>query len=1212
MNRLLTIGRSLRKFLPKRPKRYWKYVSPGRRNVGLVILALLLVAFYAFWYITDDARIRRQARRYLREVTGSHVAIDHAEFRLFGDIELRGVRVTIPGENRKEPFFRARSVRLRHRPWSLFVSGQVEPTEIICIEPTVRIVHDQASDTYNFQKLFTQGSPDRGPREKYAGPLPIIRARGCKHKPVERIDGTDWEDEEIVWDLVMTPHAGKYDIRVTEKRSDSQKPTQGSMTLDVDTGDIRDFNMSGELKSLGRALRGRYAQWQKAYDFRGKIRVKASTIVAGMPEGLEVVMEGVTMKLPPAQGGYDLRDVRGTLAFMMDQDTQGENDSGHVRLKNVTGKLVEAGNAEFALSGDFYGYGEKSPFSVDVAIKGMQLPAGSMNADMAGWLKNIKESYRPVGKMDVNANVSRKVVGGRTYFKGEIFPKGLSLTYYLIPHRIDNVAGKILFNNDKIELKKLTAERDGGSIVVDGKLELVGGQPKSFALTAAAKGVWLSEELGHALRPYAGYAWDQLRPKGRIDAQVHVSGKDGVNNVDVRLTLISYGEARIGWTFDEKGKPYPLREVTGVVNVDNDYIWIDQDKPVRLRGNGKSRGSIYGTLKAPETKQADIKLYFRGSDFPMDDALAEAFGPKDKKAIKMLRLKGTADRLSARVFQDPGKDLGYQVDVNFENAQANYVDFPYQLTDVAGSLVIVPGRMETEGIIGRHGKTNIRMNGRMLFSDKGVWPDMKFTATGMELDKDAYDALASLPDLQRMWKDLELGGTADVALSLKKKMPVGDKAKEATAGGYLKDMDYRLDIQGRGMTVRYIGFPYRLENIIGSVRAVPGEVTLKDLKCAQGKMTTRMNGKIRWNGKKRSAEVAVLARGIPIDKKLFAAAPSDFAPVFDNVREGGTCDLDLTGRWKGTNTDENVMFSKDVSWNAAGNVWLKDAVIDIGIGPKRITGKLSGSLSQSAPVGAKKTGLAVDMGVELDRVEVAKRELTDVKGRLLKRHDSRLIEISDLTARAYKGRLFGREAFIRLTDPMKYSFRIFYENVDLGLLMNAGMPKDKKRNDISGLVSGDISYEAVAGKPETRQAVGTASIKKGKLYKMPVNLGMMHILNLELPGKAAFNKGAMTYRIQGKNLMFDELYLDGTSLSLLGKGVVDMDTEKVSMRFLAGPPGSVPRLKGLGADVVHAMMKEWLEIRVSGTLAKPKVQRVQLRSLRAILKALATPPTRNR
>ena len=67
MNRL--IHKTLA-WLPRRRRRMWRYVSPRRRGAGLLLLALLIVSAWGYWSLTNNDRVRSEARRYLRGLCG--------------------------------------------------------------------------------------------------------------------------------------------------------------------------------------------------------------------------------------------------------------------------------------------------------------------------------------------------------------------------------------------------------------------------------------------------------------------------------------------------------------------------------------------------------------------------------------------------------------------------------------------------------------------------------------------------------------------------------------------------------------------------------------------------------------------------------------------------------------------------------------------------------------------------------------------------------------------------------------------------------------------------------------------------------------------------------------------------------------------------------------------------------------------------------------
>ena len=144
----------------------------------MTVLALLMLLVYGYWYLTNDGRIRDLAQGYLAEFTGGKVNIKKAHFSLFGGVELARVSVDIPDDRSEGHFFAARTVILKHHPWALFLTGQLHPTEIICIEPTVKVEMDLQTNTFNFAKLLKLAQhPRAGGEQGGYWQLPPIHVR---------------------------------------------------------------------------------------------------------------------------------------------------------------------------------------------------------------------------------------------------------------------------------------------------------------------------------------------------------------------------------------------------------------------------------------------------------------------------------------------------------------------------------------------------------------------------------------------------------------------------------------------------------------------------------------------------------------------------------------------------------------------------------------------------------------------------------------------------------------------------------------------------------------------------------------------------------------------------------------------------------------------------------------------------------------------------
>ena len=228
----------------------------------------------------------------------------------------------------------------------------------------------------------------------------------------------------------------------------------------------------------------------------------------------------------------------------------------------------------------------------------------------------------------------------------------------------------------------------------------------------------------------------------------------------------------------------------------------------------------------------------------------------------------------------------------------------------------------------------------------------------------------------------------------------------------------------------------------------------------------------------------------------------------------------------------------------------------------------------------------------------------ELKGKMIKEPGGSVMRLSELSAKAHGGRVAGF-AEVRLADPLVYGMRLSVEGIKLEDLF-AGAVKAAPGAKVKGLLAGTLQLTAATGKKPTRQASGRLRISEAKLDRLPVMLGLMHVVYLSLPGESIFAEGTVTYHLTDDKLVFDEIYLRGAPLSIVGSGVMKMKTEELSMTFLAGAPREMPRIGSL-EELLTGIAREIVEVRVSGTVRKPKMQTRPLRSLDRILRDLLNP-----
>jgi len=387
-----------------------------------------------------------------------------------------------------------------------------------------------------------------------------------------------------------------------------------------------------------------------------------------------------------------------------------------------------------------------------------------------------------------------------------------------------------------------------------------------------------------------------------------------------------------------------------------------------------------------------------------------------------------------------------------------------------------------------------------------------------------------------------------------------------------------------------------------------------------GKMKAVVDGTVTVEDSGERADLTITAQNVPIDKNFLAAMPGELADFIGRFKPGGTCDVKkLSLRFAPPAPAPTTQPAKPAPttqpttkpatqpaatqpqappslWNAKGELAFHDALINIGAGHRRFTGSISGAAGRTAE------GLIVDAAIALAKVQLGPKSIHNLSGRIVKSPRSNLIRIDEMAGSLHGGRLAG-QAEVRLVSPPQYGVSLSLENLKIENLFE-GPAKDKP--DVRGLLTGNIQLTGTAGKTETVRASGVLRITKAKMYKLPVMLGMLNVIYLSLPGNAAFTEGQVTYRVIGEKLIFDEIYLTGSALSIVGSGTMSTATEKIKLTFLAGPPGKLPRIAGLD-ELLTPIFRQLIEHEVTGTLSEPRMRTVPLRGLDDAIRKLLSP-----
>ena len=1160
--------------MPRRRLRKWRYVSPRRHLIGLMILMSVFGLMYGYWALTNDATIRRMAGQYLHELTGAHVTVGEAHFDLFEGVRLGNVKAYISPDDRA-PFFRAPEIILRHQPWSL-LRGRLRVTEVVLMEPEVVNEYDVEADRYAYQALFARG----GGAGLSGASLPTIIVQHALYRPVEVRNRVRAEGWVAIWDARFVPTGGNaYQVYLEEVAPGAETPTRGSLLLDTETGEIRSVQVITTTESIGRLLAGQFARWNEEYQIAGDLRVIGG--VESETHGpIELELINVSLVLPAEQGGLAIGNARGSMTFVADED----GGYSGVVFNDVTGVIEQCGRAPFTLNGRADQVGEMLTFAMDIVIKGLSLPEADLASSQLGsMVDSVLAEFRPTGEMNVTMRAARDG-DGRVAYSGTMQPLGMSMVYKHFPVPVREVTGTIRFDESGVHDINLSGLRDRGPVSVTGEAHR-GARVWAYDVVVECGNAPFDDDTRQALPERYAPVWNGLNPEGSAAVHVHAT-RDDQGQRDLAVTIKLRGNAHINYD----RFPYPLRDLFGDVSIESGRVHIDRAAPV-TGGNGEMRCTIYGDIYdiGRPTAMADLSIGVRR--LLLDDQLLAALPRRAVEVIDSIGLACYAPRVRARVVHTQGRPLDFNIQASVTDVAFSVGQVPLPVSKGAGEVTIEPARVIIKWLHAAHGLTPVDISGQVFVNDEDLGVDVSIDAPAVEIDDELLQLLPA--EAQKLCRQFAPSGQLGMSMSLQRNLP-----GEAEGTG-----NYRLELRPEDMRVRYEGFPYPFRGVTGTIVVTPDGAELIELTAQDGDMWARIDGTIEYADGLRGRGLSLTVRNVPIDEELLAAVPQDLAALAERFAPGGECDMDISrldfqqaARPEGDASDD----APPLLWYAEGAVSVTDAVVSLGLSDKSMSGRLIGM------AGHNEVGLAIKGDLYFDSIHIGQRELTALQCRITKTYSSTMLYLDDFIGRTHGGRVSEGFAEIDLSDPLGYGIRLSVENVDLGDLLNAGITDPADRTDVTGLLTGRLELIAAADDINSRRASGMLLISQANIVRMPVLLGMMNVVTLQLPGNAMFTEGVISYRLNGNTLTFEEIHLTGPTLGIVGSGTMNMQTEQLNLTFLAGPPSDVPSLLGLDELVEH-VVREIVEIQVTGTLSNPVTRTVPLRGLEDVVNRLLRP-----
>lgn len=1214
----------------------------GRRRIAwwAVLFALALSALalgLAYRRFADPQRIRAEAEAMLQQFAHGRVRVGSAEFSIFDGIRLFDVSVagaprdapsqehstsedaspvSLVRESLLAPVFSCRELLLSHDPLSA-LWGRLRIRSVVAIEPICSIVHDPAQGTTNIAGLF-QGDL----RVDHAdGALPTVELRNARIHVVYRGADGDRTVDDLALTLRGRPSQQNPELYDIVWQGGKDTAGGGHSQIDFGNGYLR--NVRGGLPSLSietvmLAVSAGYdgaGAWCDLLGLDGRVRARDYNLTGGWPTSLEVgksnrgQSEYSTVKdmEHSRSATIDLHDA--SLSIPIQQEERGlAADQRYLRFEHVAGTVLvstDAIRAEF--TGKFHGSECKVSatmrggveklatlddvdFDAQLTVTDLDLPRDDDQAPAEqkrfihrfGQLAKFFRDYDPHGAIDVDIAAAKRAGLDEPLQVRRVLVTAragdASARYF--PYRGSRLTGAVEYRPDGVWIRHICGEHDGGVICVDGHLE----RPDACAaaeITIEGVGLPIDDQLDRGLETRYRKIKDQLRPEGRLDVDIALSRSEcrGGEPEDYRSqTIVRFDDLSACYV----AFPYPVNHLSGELRVHGNQLEI-----VGVEGQaGEASVQVNGhvALDAPDSEDMDVTIVAEGAEF--DDQLLAALPEAIRTSVATLHPSGRFDlRTSLAVDPDTRHVLPFST-VTLRGVSVRPESFPVKLTDVEGRVRIEPSVIAIDEVVGRYRDAAISASGAIGLGVECKGLELAIRCHDLRIDEELK--AAAPPKLRGVLTDWSVDGpiAADI---LVRRDSTGD------------DLTYLATAELNGVNVQHPRFPIPFEDVHGTMTLSASGVYGTGFHGRYGVADVQVDFDTREKIDGTEGTIVLNATGLPLDGNVRGLLPERMRGGWDRAGLQGRADIHLR-----------------ISIGPIGPIALVDGRIELHqVDARAVAGldDVTGTLTLSGTAVDRLGGATLAGRLHLSTARLYSRNLSDIESAwsLVRSADGAgRLSLAEMHAAIYGGALTGHIELLLGPDKTKYDLTTTVHGMQIAPWLLAGQSgpsaspaaaSDDAATQIRGTADAYLYLSGDVGDPLSRRGGGQLEVRDGYIYRLPILLAILNVLDMSVPNDDALNELEADFFVLGNQLNLETIALRGGSLTLVGSGSMSLPDQAVDLRLVYVGGRSWARVPVL-TDLVEGAAKEFVELRVTGPVSRPTVRAQPLRALTDELKRL--------
>jgi hypothetical protein len=1209
----------------------------------VLLLALAVVALG--WWVLQPQRLANLIEPMVGARLGGVVEIERAHLSWDGRLRLRELSLRVPGPGAE--LLHAETVHLRINR-SALINGSVRLRQLRVDQPILHVTQDLKTGRFNFERLRPRESDGRLMPEH----MPAITLNGGRVQFGEIDDGRYQPkgqlpvagalnrmprgDGQYEFVLRQLERRGEGDRPATQPRGDADQsgidsqPTRLTGRLDTTSATIEltlhRFRFEGPQRNL---LPARFRRWWDRLEPSGALPTMRAVIKPNAEGELrlhraELKAEGLALTLPfdqiPPRYEPRMRQVSGH--FTLAGDT--------IRIRDLTG-LIEG--IRYHMRGTVQGFGPDAPFTLHARTDPFTVPNNPPYlVAMPAVVQEQYGHFDPKGRFRAEVHLKRTEPGGTIQRDGLVEVLDGSLTFHKFAYPVQNMRGKLHFNNDRVLVNMRGQGPGGGQLSAHGLRIAPVRDGGGSEMTLVARDVPIDATLLDAMEPkhrkalrmfFSRKGRQQLIKRGAI-APASSKTRDFETSSEAReadaatatqpdappvlkgFTLggrLPYvrvqlhrpvGEGKkpvVATTLYTRGLrgvfhhwPYPMTSTGGRLIIREGRVVVDR---VTLRGPTGARAVIDGYVETPDSDgQGEIvpHLTIEHVRLPIDRLLKASLPEPQNQWLARLHVDGAITG-QGRIFLNEAGKIDFKLAGKLEGGQARPFNAGYGLNDVSARFTLNSNGAELTQLTAHHGDATLSLTGEadwqreaVDFALQGKATALKWRPALIELLPPDHPMRDKLKELNKKWQPQ---GRFDAQLTLKR------EAGDSTA-------DYRLSVSPKALGFHYGEHQFTFTDMKGSVQIRPGKIEFDELAGAYPDGRFSANGLVTLEEK--AVALSFTAAGERIGPGLRAALPKAAVKAIDR--------FDFQSGFR--IPSGRVRLDGEGGFEVQTKLELQDAAADLGAKFDRI----NGTITLDARRGPNQKWPQLDMQVDARTVQVWGQKLGPVRIELgSSQRDPARVRIKTLRGAMYGGRVIGTGRFD--ADSGAYQASLSLHDVRLPNLLSSesdgATPAGSKPTRVKPRATQPASAQshgqlaariAVAddGDPATpRTGRGALQIRDARLFREPLVLALLQTINFQLPMSRAFDRVSARFLLQDSTLRLNLLRFEAPTVAITGRGTMHLPDRQLDLTMFTRNPARFDL--GAFSEAINVFKDELMCIRVTGTLDKPDAKHIGFRRL---------------